>query len=229
MQYHWKSIIEMYIASPLICGASENDQITHTFPCSLHWRHNEHDGVSNHQPNDCLLKRLFGCISKKTSKLRVTGLCVGNSPVTVEFPAQSACNAENGSIWWRHHVLAQYMTKALKRRHGKHTVSKLPIRQQDIISQEPINTLRPRQNGRHFPDDIFKWIFLNDNILFPTKISLKFVPRGPINNIPALVQIMADRLGGAKPLSEPMMVSLPTLICVTRPQWVTIKPYDLFP
>ena len=74
--------------------------LTHT---SLQWRHDGHDGVSNHQPYDCLLNRLFGCGSKKTSKLRVTGLCAGNSPVTGEFPAQSASNAENVTIWWRHH------------------------------------------------------------------------------------------------------------------------------
>ena len=83
-----------------------------------------------------------------------------------------------------------------------------------------LNTLRPRQNGRHFADDIFKCIFFNENFWIPIKISLKFVPKGPINNIPALVQIMAWRRPGDKPLSEPMMVSLLTHICVTRPQWV---------
>ena len=82
------------------------------------------------------------------------------------------------------------------------------------------NTLRPRQNGRHFADDIFKCIFLNENVWIPIKFSLKFVPKGPINNIPSLVQIMVWRRPGAKPLSEPMMVSLLTHICVTRPQWV---------
>ena len=69
----------------------------------LQLRHNGHDGVSNHQPHDCLHKRFFRYRSKKTSKLRVTGLCEGNSPVTCEFPAQRASNAENVSIWWRHH------------------------------------------------------------------------------------------------------------------------------
>ena len=59
----------------------------------------------NHQPRHCLLNRLSKRRSKKTSKLRVIGLCVGNSPVTGEFPAQMASNAENDSIWWRHHVL----------------------------------------------------------------------------------------------------------------------------
>ena len=71
---------------------------------TLQWRHNERDGVSNDQPHDCLLNHLFRRRSKKTSKLCVTGLSEGNSPVTGEFPAQRASNAENVSIWWRHHV-----------------------------------------------------------------------------------------------------------------------------
>ena len=83
-----------------------------------------------------------------------------------------------------------------------------------------INTLRPRQNGRHFADEPFKRIFLNENVWISLKISLKFVPRVPINNIPALVPIMAWRRSGGKPLSEPVMVSLLTHICITRPQWV---------
>ena len=70
---------------------------------TLHWRHNGHGSVSNHQPHDCLLNCLFRRRSKKISKLRVTGLCAGNSPETDEFPAQMASNAENVSIWWRHH------------------------------------------------------------------------------------------------------------------------------
>ena len=63
---------------------------------------NGRDSVSNHQPHDCLLNRLFRRRSKKTSKFRVTGLCAGNSPGTGEFPAQMASLAENVSIWWRH-------------------------------------------------------------------------------------------------------------------------------
>ena len=79
-------------------------ELGHTIaPVPLRWRHNGHDGVSDHKPHHCLPNRLFGCRSKKTSKLRVTGLCAGNSPVTGEFPAQMASNAENDSIWWRHH------------------------------------------------------------------------------------------------------------------------------
>ena len=80
------------------------------FPCiwckigyTLQWHHNGRDGVSNHQSHDCLLNRLFRRRSKKISKLRVTSHCTGNSPATGEFPVQMASNAENVSIWWRHH------------------------------------------------------------------------------------------------------------------------------
>ena len=78
----------------------------------------------------------------------------------------------------------------------------------------------PRQNGRHFVDDIFRCIFFNENVWFPIQISLKFVPKGPINNIPALVQMMAWCRPGDKPLSEPVMAKFLTHICVTRPQTV---------
>ena len=64
----------------------------------LQWRHNGRDSVSNHQPHDCFLNRLFRRRSKKTSRLRVNGLCAANSPGTGEFPAQMASNAENVSI-----------------------------------------------------------------------------------------------------------------------------------
>ena len=90
--------------------------------------------------------------------------------------------------------------------------------------QSIFNTLRPRQNGWYFPDDIFKYIFLYENVWIPIKNSMKFVPKGPINNIPA-VQVIAWRRQGNKPLSEPVVVRLPTHICVTRPQWVNPSVY----
>ena len=71
---------------------------------SLQWRHNGHDGVSYHQSYHCLLNRLLSRKSNKILKLRVTDLCAGNSPVAGEFPARMASNAENVSIWWRHHT-----------------------------------------------------------------------------------------------------------------------------
>ena len=75
-----------------------------------------------------------------------------------------------------------------------------------------LNTLRPRQNGRHFADDMFECIFLNENVCILIEISLKFVPKGSINNNPALFQIMAWRRPGDKPLSETIMVSSLTQI-----------------
>ena len=86
-----------------------------------------------------------------------------------------------------------------------------------------LNSLRPRQNRRHFADDVFKCNFLNENVWSPIQVSLKFVPKRSINNIPALVQIMAWRRPGDKPLSEPMMVKLPTHVCVTRHQWFMLS------
>ena len=83
---------------------------------SLQWRHDGRDSVLNHQPPDCLLNSSFRRRSKKTPKLRVIGLCVGNSPETDGFPAQMASNAENVCIWWRHHVIAQ-------NQHTKTTIS----------------------------------------------------------------------------------------------------------
>ena len=84
-----------------VCSVLCDDQ--KWFENTLQWRNNNgHDSDSNHQPHHCLLNRLFRRRSKKTSKLHVTGLCAGNSPVTGEFPAQMANNAENVSIWWRH-------------------------------------------------------------------------------------------------------------------------------
>ena len=89
-----------------IVRSVQNSMIPCKMVISLRWRHNGRDSVSNHQPHDCLLNRLFRRRSKKTSKLRITGLCAGNSPGTGEFPAQMASYAENVSIWWRHHVHA---------------------------------------------------------------------------------------------------------------------------
>ena len=97
-KYVWPKYLEMqnYVSTSYYI----TEKIT------LQWSHNGHDGVSNHQPRDCLLNCLFGRRSK-TSKLRVTGLCVGNSPVAGEFPAQMVSNVENVSIWWRHHDIIE--------------------------------------------------------------------------------------------------------------------------
>ena len=97
---------------------------------------------------------------------------------------------------------------------------KCPTSTPSATSKLTLNTLRPRQNGCHFTDKVCKCIFLNENVWILLTISLKFVPKCPINNIPSLVQIMAWRRPGDKSLSEPMMVSLLTHIWVPWPQWV---------
>ena len=82
------------------CHGFDGLGLLQTIPSgALRWRHNGCDSISNHQPHDCLLNRLFRRRSMKTSKLRVTDLCAGAG----EFPAQMASNAENVSIWWHHH------------------------------------------------------------------------------------------------------------------------------
>ena len=90
-------------------------------------------------------------------------------------------------------------------------------------STKCVNTLRSWRNKRHFADEIFKCIFWNENVWPSVQISLKFLPNVRINNIPSLVQIMAWRRPGDKPFSEPMMGSLLTHICVTRPKWIDFR------
>ena len=108
MGVFWENIIMAADAlAPYMCVVLPGAQRVLINVTSLQWRHSEHDGVSNHQPHDCLLNRLFRRRSKKTSKFRVTGLCEGNSPVTGEFPQQRVSNTKNVSIWWRHHSTGQ--------------------------------------------------------------------------------------------------------------------------
>ena len=88
-----------------------------------------------------------------------------------------------------------------------------------------INTLKPSQNGCHFINDIFKCIFINENIWISIKITLKFVFKGLINNSPTLIQIIAWCRPGNKPLSEAMIFSLLMHICITQPQYVKEHDY----
>ena len=120
----------------------------------------------------------------------------GNPPVTMVFPHTGLvifpCYDIIMSGLMRSHWLSQWWPR--------------PMMTYCVIRPQWVNTLRPRQSGHHFPNDIFKWIFLNENIDLSMKISLTFVPKGPVNNIPALVQIMVWHCPGDKPISEPMMV-----------------------
>ena len=116
-------------------------------------------------------------------------------------------------------ILTHILSIGLWTKHSKQPVTS-PLTCRRGLSNLMFNTLRPRQDGRHFPDDILKCIFLNENVWISLTISLKCVRKVRINNIPSSVQIMAWRQPGDKLLSEPMMVILLTHICVTRPQWV---------
>ena len=130
---------------------SRHDFRAYLIHFTLQWRHNERDGDSNHQAHDCLFNHLFRRWWKKTSKLRVTGRCEGNSPVTGEFPAQ-------GPVTRKMFPFDDVIMKV----YG--TFSPRTSFVQYVTNNYGLNTLRPRQNGHHFPDDIFKWIFFNCNV-----------------------------------------------------------------
>ena len=114
-----------------------------------------------------------------------------------------------------HFILSSYRYE-----YSPHLIRDINLRIVNSFHVLSFNTLRPRRNEQHFADDIFKRIFFNENVWISIKVSLKFVCKRSMNNIPALVQIMAWRRSGDKPLSGSMMISLPTHICVSRPQWV---------
>ena len=97
----WQKSANVNISSTPLDGKIEKEWQHLVSP--LQWRHNRRDSVSNHQARECLLGRLVRRRSMKISKLRVTGLCAGNSPETGEFHTQRASYAEKVSIWWRHH------------------------------------------------------------------------------------------------------------------------------
>ena len=102
--YPWHLILAQHSSYKGMSSGSSDFDRSFTFLVTLHYTDVIMTTMASQitRPHGCLLKRLFGCRSKKTSQLRVTGLCAGNSPVTGEFPAQMASNADNFSIWWRH-------------------------------------------------------------------------------------------------------------------------------
>ena len=118
----------------------------------LQWRHNRRDGVSIHKPYDCLLNRLFRCRSEEISKLRVTGLCAGNSPLTSESPAQIASNTENISISWCHH--AQNRREVIHNHPLWLGCDGSVLQTIHLLRNTNINALSPIQTGRHFADGI---------------------------------------------------------------------------
>ena len=107
---------------------------------ALRWRHNERDGVSNHQPHDCFQPFMQTQI-KENIKAPGPCPCEGNSPVTSEFPAQMASNAENVSIWWRHHG----PLRLHPREHNtaaNNAIYLLPLNMRNIITDNALWALR---------------------------------------------------------------------------------------
>ena len=151
---------------------------------------------------------MLGQIWKNTSKLTITGLSWGNPSVTGVFPLQKVHTAE--SFLWHDFSGDTSIADSLE--------ASIPY---------TINKLTPRQNGRHFADDIFKYIFFNDNLWVSIKMPLNFSCKGTNNTIPSLDQIIAWRRSGDKPLSESMMARFQTHICVTQPQSVNTVSYWL--
>ena len=138
-------------SSGMCCRNVKKDSICYYSLKPLQYRQNGRDSVSNHQPHHCLLNRQFRRRSKKTSKLRVTGLCAGNSLGTGEFPAQMASNAKNVSIWWRHHAMNDCKVNATQMKLKSLTVFMIYLdrqidRQRDRETES--HTDRDRQTDR---------------------------------------------------------------------------------
>ena len=215
---------------------------------SLPWRHNGYNGVSNHHPHDCSLNRSFRRRTKKTSKLRVTGLFVGNSPVIGEFPAQMASNAENISIWWLHHG-CNYI-RAIDVFHDTGCVGLLceiwlsyekPIihgAMEDVLCVSDsmwsilgkwelfeifcygrVSILRLEQNGRQF----LKWMLLNINIVLQLKFYWNSVRRNQLTMSGHLFRwwLSTEQVTGHYP-KQCWKRSLAPYV-ITRPQWDTVS------
>ena len=192
---------------------------------TLQWCHNGHDSVSNHQPHDGLLNRLSRRRSRKTSKLRVTGLCAGNSPGTGESQHKWPVTRK---MFPFDDVIMKPSVAWLKVWRCTEDKGLPELTFIQFTGPRYLNILRPRQNFRHLTDEYLNCISFNENVSVSIKISLKFVPKDRINNILALVKMMTWHRPGDKPLSEPIMVTLLTYVCVTRHQRVKHKIHPTF-
>ena len=193
------------------------------------WRHNGRDGVSNHQHHDCLLNRLFRRRSKEISKLRVTGLCAGNSQVTGEFPAQIASNEENVSIWWRHHAKRVMWLRPKVRSIACKNATDIndKIMCADFAHwlnvRSQVNSLAPNKFEWNFRYAIFKRILVIDVWGISCEIALIWMSLDLTNDQSILVQVNAwCRQATSHYLSQCWRRSLSSYR-VTRLQWVHKK------
>ena len=170
MCYWWKRIWKLWVY-----------ELSNTLG-SLHWRHDEHDGVSNYQPHDCLLNRLFRCRSKKHQSSASPAFVCGIHRWPVNSPHKRPVTRK--IFPFDDVIIMQKSAPKIK------FVSRIYLERLILelhTESGSVNSTSPGQNGRHFADDILWCIFVNENFYILIKISLKFVPKGPIDNNPALV------------------------------------------
>ena len=243
----------------LKCRSISRDLIGH-FEL-LQCRHYERDGVSNHQPHGCVLKRLFTRRSKNTSNLCVTGFCERNSPVNSPhkgpvtwkmFPFDdvimwcllihemySKTFIAKETVWTSQMAETTNRVKAyvdqtfssLASSKFVETTTQCEANDDKIACISMLvqfwtltvdNSSPPGQNGRHFADDIFKC--MNEKLRILIRVSLKFVPKGPINNKSALVQVMAWAEQATSHYLKKCLLSSLTHICGTRGRWDKLFP-----
>ena len=123
---------------------------------------------------------------------------------------------EMASWYWAGCLVLQPHSETVRTVHG-------PYSHWYLLVFTGLNSSPPGQNGRHFADDIFKCLFVNEKFCIMIKISLKFVPKGPNDNNPALVKILAWRRIGDKPLSEPMPTQFTNAYMGHQGRWVNSK------
>ena len=148
----------------------------HIFSKTLLWRHHGLDGVSNHQPHECLLDRSFRRRSKKTSMLRATGLCAENSPETGEFPAQMASNAENAHI---DDVIMDALLAVYRSQMGM-IASAAEMMLKDMNNMEAAAVLKV----------IFKLVLWTDILRTFSEIVIRWMPPNSIGDNSTLFQVM---------------------------------------
>ena len=200
---------------------------------TLHWKNYQ---TGNHFHDDVIKWKHFHVTGPLCGEFTGPGEFPAQRPVTRSFDVFSDLRlnkrlSKQPWSWW-------FETPPWSLWRHCNVIAAGDIRQLADVISTVMATIRFKSHTMYTPDQHTHWgrdkmaaisqrpffncIFLNENIWISINISLKFVPKGRINNIPALVQIMAWCRLGDKPLSEPMVVELLTHICVTRPQWVNI-------
>ena len=194
-------------AWPLPVGFAYPHPVRNHFTLGLHWRYNDQGGVSNHQPHGCLLKGLFGRISKKTSKLRVTGLCAGNSPGPVNSPHKGPVTRKmfpfDDVIMILHSNVSHRQWTASNHPRCNpllHHTGKILLQHCSYLGRQcfwcdspdiRLNSLAPGRPGCHFKTAFFNLALLIDIFTSSNDNPLRWMPWDLIDDKSTLVQVMA--------------------------------------